>query len=107
MEKPSKLLIVGAAVVAISLIMGLIVVITNKGTPLQPSEINESERSQTLDEKTLIDDWISANNLNEYGDPKDTVYTGGTPLFDELTGVSIDRYEYIKRNHPNRPWSPQ
>lgn len=52
------------------------------------------------DTKKKIDAWIKANNRNEYGDPKDTMYIGGTPLFDELTGQSIDRYEYILGNHP-------
>ena len=28
-----------------------------------------------------INDWIKENDLNEFGDPKGTVYTGGTPLF--------------------------
>ncbi|MEW6188626.1 MAG: hypothetical protein AB1466_00715 [Actinomycetota bacterium] len=37
---------------------------------------------------------IQRNNLNGYGDPKD----GGTPLFDEITGKRIDRYEYILKN---------
>jgi len=29
---------------------------------------------------------------------------GGAPLFDEKTGQSIDKYEYILKNHPDRPW---
>ena len=60
-----------------------------------------------MDEKALIDDWITANNLNQFGDPQDTVYIGGTPLFDEQTGQTLDRYEYILRKYPNRPWLPQ
>lgn len=55
-------------------------------------------------EKEQIEAWIEANDLNQYGDPKDTVYTGGTPLFNEKTGQTIDRYEYILRKHPDRPW---
>jgi len=47
-----------------------------------------------------IDRWIRENDLNEYGDPKDTVYAGGTPLFDMLTGETKDRYEYILERHP-------
>lgn len=57
-----------------------------------------------ISEEALIDAWLEGNNLNQYGDPKDTMYLGGTPLFDERTGTRIDRYEYIKRNHPNKPW---
>lgn len=47
-----------------------------------------------------IDKWLSENGLNEFGDPPDTVYMGGTPLFNETTGESIDKYQYILNNHP-------
>ena len=57
-----------------------------------------------LSKEQLIEAWILENNLNQYGDPKETVYTGGTPLFNEMTGESIDKYDYISRNHPDRPW---
>lgn len=56
-------------------------------------------------ENVLIDKWIAKNNLNEYGDPSDTFYIGGTPLFDEATGRTKDRYEYIIAKHPDRPWA--
>lgn len=56
----------------------------------------------TIDEGTRkrIDAWIRQNNRNEYGDAKDTVYAGGTPLFNEMTGRTMDRYEYILKKHP-------
>ena len=50
--------------------------------------------------KQRIDQWIKDNNLNPYGDPRDTMYMGGTPLFNEATGKSKDRYEYILEKHP-------
>lgn len=59
----------------------------------------------TESEKKRIDLWIEKEGLNQYGDPKDTVYVGGTPLFDEKTGEKIDKYEYILRRHPDRPWN--
>jgi hypothetical protein len=55
-------------------------------------------------EKQQIDAWIIANNLNDYGDPKDIAYPGGTPLFNEATGTIIDKYEYIAEKHLNQPW---
>lgn len=74
----------------------------NKNTP---SKILSPKSSESQDqEKKQIDEWITGQNLNEYGDPKDTVYTGGTPLFDESTGNSIDRYDYIRQKHPDKPW---
>ena len=56
-------------------------------------------------EETLIDRWIAERGLNEYGDPKDTMYAGGNPLFDESTGETADRVEYITAAHPDRPWA--
>ena len=56
-------------------------------------------------EKLLIDAWLQQNNLNQYGDPKDRVYAGGTPLFDERTGERTDRYDYIVKKYPERPWN--
>ncbi len=50
--------------------------------------------------KRRIDQFIRERGLNEFGDPKGTVYAGGTPLFNELTGKSIDRYDYILKRHP-------
>ena len=58
----------------------------------------------SLQEKQQIDAWIGVNDLNQYGDPKDTAYTGGTPLFNEATGETTDRYEYILQRHADRPW---
>ena len=73
-------------------------------------EANEEEQTQghtsdpnspvdpTVQER--IDEWIRVNELNEYGDPIDTTYLGGTPLFDEETGALVDRYVYIIQRHP-------
>ena len=55
-----------------------------------------------IDDETRrrIDQWIRENGRNEFGDPPGTVYAGGTPLFNEMTGQSMDRYEYILKRHP-------
>ncbi len=58
----------------------------------------------TKEEKEEIEAWILQSDLNEYGDPKDTIYAGGTPLFNEATGETIDRFQYILSQHPERPW---
>ena len=55
----------------------------------------------TGEQKEKIDNWIGENNLNRYGDPADMMYAGGTPLFNEATSESVDRYDYIFKNHPN------
>ena len=55
----------------------------------------------TSEQKELINKWLEDNGFNRYGDPLDTMYTGGTPLFNEITGASIDRFQYILDNHPD------
>jgi len=52
-----------------------------------------------------IDKWLAAANLNQYGDPLDTMYAGGNPLFDESTGETQDRYEYLMNKFPDQPWN--
>jgi len=50
--------------------------------------------------KRKVDEWIKSKDRNQYGDPKDTVYAGGNPLFDERRPTLKDRYEYILEKHP-------
>ena len=54
--------------------------------------------SDTLKQK--IDAWIAREGRNEYGDPKDTVYAGGNPLFDERTPGLKDKYAYVLERNP-------
>jgi len=55
----------------------------------------------TSEQKQKISEWLQTNKLNDYGDPLDTLYTGGTPLFDEAKGISIDRFEYLIEKFPS------
>ncbi len=57
-------------------------------------------KSLTDSVKKEIDQWLEKKGLNQYGDPADTVYAGGSPLFDESTGESKDKYEYILEKNP-------
>ncbi len=57
-----------------------------------------SSVSETIKQK--IEAWIEREGRNQYGDPPDTVYAGGNPLFDERTGQMKDKYEYILERHP-------
>lgn len=50
--------------------------------------------------RAKIESWIQANGLNRFGDAPGTAYSGGTPLFDERTGKTRDRFEYILEKHP-------
>ena len=47
-----------------------------------------------------VDQALAARGLNQFGDPPDTMYAGGTPLFDERTGKATDRIEYVLSHQP-------
>ncbi len=74
---------------------------------MQAEETGGFEDMADLDsqQKKWIDDMIKKMGLNEYADPKGTMYAGGTPLFNEATGAKTDRYTYIIRKRPD--WLPQ
>jgi hypothetical protein len=61
------------------------------------SRVIDNDTGETFES---IDEWIAARGLNSYGDAPDIAYLGGTPLFNEATGESIDRLTYILANHP-------
>ena len=54
----------------------------------------------TAEGKKKIDQWLKDNKLNQYGDKEGVNYLGGTPLFNESTGVTIDRYVYLIKRFP-------
>lgn len=50
------------------------------------------------------DKWLKEEELNQFGDALDTMYAGGSPIFDESTGKSINRYDYLTDKFPSLPW---
>lgn len=55
----------------------------------------------TENQKSFIDRALVERGLNIYGDPEGTVYAGGCPLFDEANGQSVDRHEFVLKQHPD------
>ena len=51
--------------------------------------------------KNKIDEWLAEKKLNQYGDDPDTMYAGGTPLYNEGTGEFMERYAYLLEKFPN------
>jgi hypothetical protein len=47
-----------------------------------------------------MDTFLKTLGLNQYGDAPDTVYDGGSPLFDESTGEMKDRLQYLLEKFP-------
>ncbi|KAG8467011.1 hypothetical protein KFE25_000327 [Diacronema lutheri] len=56
-------------------------------------------------ERGAIERWISAKGLDKYGNPSGTMYAGGSPTFNMATGEMTDRFEYIAKKHPSKPWA--
>ncbi len=50
--------------------------------------------------ESCVDAWLAERKLDAFGHDEGTMYTGGTPLFDERTGESTDRLTYVFRRHP-------
>jgi len=59
----------------------------------------------TEDELRVMDIWLESQKLNSYGDPQDTMYAGGSPLFDESTGVMASRCDYLMGKFAAEPWN--
>ncbi|AKF81466.1 hypothetical protein MFUL124B02_20745 [Myxococcus fulvus 124B02] len=67
------------------------------GTNLKDAGAPESRRAAL---ESCVDRWLKKKNLDPYGNKEGTMYAGGTPLFDERTGESTDRMEFIFRSNP-------
>jgi len=62
-----------------------------------------SERSAMGGARNLescVDRWLEARKLDRYGHEAGTMYAGGTPLFNEATGETRDRMEYVFERQP-------
>lgn len=68
------------------------------------SESGHATAPISASEKSRIDGWLRQSGLNEYGDAPDTLYAGGTPLFVEVSQKLLDRYEYLEKKFPAKPW---
>jgi hypothetical protein len=51
-------------------------------------------------EDSCVDGWLTQHRLDSFGNPADTNYPAGTPLFDERTGKAINRFDYVYAHHP-------
>lgn len=51
--------------------------------------------------ETCVDRWLQEHGFDRYGSAQGTMYAGGTPLFDERTGVTRDRLDWVYEQHPD------
>ena len=54
----------------------------------------------TAGAEACADAWLAAHRLNRFGDAEDTQYAGGTPLFNERTGATVDRLQFLVTKLP-------
>ena len=69
------------------------------GTP--PAATTSEPGAPASPSAACVDSQLAAKGLNSFGDPVDTAYAGGTPLFDEKTGQRRDRIEYVLSRRPD------
>jgi hypothetical protein len=50
--------------------------------------------------EACVDRWLQEHKLDPYGNAEGTMYAGGTPLFNEATGETHDRLEYVFSRQP-------
>jgi hypothetical protein len=67
---------------------------------LSTTTLTDMAKDLTGEQKERVEEWLKEQNFNRYGDPDGTMYTGGTPLFDETSGESMERFEYLLLKHP-------
>ncbi len=120
-QKTNKKLLSIIIVMSLTIfVVGLIMIITSlsrtnnvpnqekvydDGLPTMPDDLDPVVRKpvttkKVISEEECIDAWIEKSGLNEYGDPMVTNYLGG-PLYNETTGETISRLDYIYSNHPD------
>lgn len=51
-------------------------------------------------EEACLDRWLKDHNLDPYGNAAGTMYAGGTPLFNEQTGATTKRTDYVYARQP-------
>lgn len=51
-------------------------------------------------QETCIDTWLKGKKLDRYGHDEGTMYAGGSPIFNEMTGESRERLDYVYERQP-------
>jgi hypothetical protein len=62
-----------------------------------PAPLSEAERQA---KEACVDQWLKQKKLDPYGSPEGTMYMGGSPLFNEATGETKDRLEFVYQKQP-------
>ena len=65
-----------------------------------PAPVAASRFQLDAKQTECVEQWLRGHGLDDYGNPKGTMYAGGTPTFDETTGHSVDRWTLVAKNRP-------
>jgi len=57
--------------------------------------------SEKQAQETCMDKWLKGKKLDRYGHPEGTMYAGGSPIFNEMTGESRERLDYVYERQPD------
>jgi hypothetical protein len=71
----------------------------SKGTGDSATALPASEEARAAQE-ACVDKWLNGKKMDRYGHAEGTMYMGGSPLFNEQTGESTDRLEYVYKRQP-------
>jgi hypothetical protein len=66
-------------------------------TPDSGTQAQGGDRAKV---ESCVDRWLQENKMDTFGHPEGTMYAGGSPLFNEATGESKDRLEYVFSRNP-------
>ena len=61
------------------------------------ASLSDAERQA---QENCLDKWLTEKKMDRYGHPEGTMYAGGSPLFNERTGESRDRLQYVYERLP-------
>jgi len=70
---------------------------SDSGTGSAAEPMSEEARAAV---ESCLDKWLNGKKMDRYGHPEGTMYMGGSPLFNEATGESKDRLEYVFARQP-------
>lgn len=51
-------------------------------------------------QEACVDKWLKGKKLDRYGHDEGTMYAGGSPIFNEMTGEARERLDYVYERKP-------
>jgi hypothetical protein len=57
--------------------------------------------SEKQAQENCIDKWLKGKKMDRYGHDEGTMYAGGSPIFNEMTGEARERLDYVYERQPD------